>query len=57
MPHYTITVNDTDTLWTATSTHPAITTTGVTLRDALDELALCLDRYRREQDNAPHVET
>ena len=33
---------------------PLLVGTGVTLRDALDELALQLERERQEHDNAPH---
>lgn len=40
--------------WTATCRRPPHSTIGTTLRDALDEMALTLDRDRREDDNAPH---
>jgi hypothetical protein len=52
---YDITIQANDTgLWIATTTHPRLTATGATLRDALDELAILLERGRHEHDNAPH---
>ena len=61
--HYGITLAQDDTgLWRAhrhvtITTHgvwPALDSTGTTLRDALDEMALQLERERQEHDNAPH---
>lgn len=33
---------------------PYLIGTGTTLRDAMDELAILLERERQEDDNAPH---
>lgn len=58
-PHYEIMLTRNNAgLWQARrnipTTSPALIGTGTTLRDALDELALQLERERREHDNAPH---
>jgi len=56
--HYEITLEEgADGLWRAyhlIASPPFTTGTGATLRDALDELALQLERQRQEHDNAPH---
>jgi hypothetical protein len=55
---YAITLTGTpDGLWLARCDQEKLLTVGPTLRDALDDMALVLDRIRRdENDNAPHAE-
>ena len=54
--HYEIELLVIDDLWHAHRVTPGalLVGTGTTLRDALDELALQLERERQEHDNAPH---
>lgn len=53
---YTITLTDTPDGWTARCDQAKLLTVGFTLRETLDDLALALDRARRENDNAPQAE-
>jgi hypothetical protein len=52
-----ITLTDSPDGWLARCDQAGLLTVGSTLRDALDDLALALDRIRRdENDNAPRAE-
>lgn len=54
---YVITLTDSPDGWLARCDQAGLLTVGSTLRDALDDLALALDRIRRdENDNAPRAE-
>lgn len=54
---YVITLTDSPDGWLARCDQEKLLTVGSTLRDALDDLALVLDRIRRdENDNAPRAE-
>jgi hypothetical protein len=56
-PTYVITLTDSPDGWLARCDQEKLLTVGFTLRDALDDLALVLDRIRREEnDNASPAE-
>jgi len=53
---YVIILTDSPDGWVARCDQAGLLVTGFTLRDALDDLALSLDRIRRdENDNTPHA--